>query len=62
MTNTSDSSVYYHSDDPDDPFVTDTQRPATHADYEPCWSCDCTSTLDADTGCRCSCHSRRRHH
>lgn len=62
MTNASDSTVFYHQGDPDDPFITDPQRKPTTDDYQPCWTCDCTSTLDSDPGCRCSCHSQRRHH
>jgi len=62
MTTTSDSSVYYHDNNRHDPFVTNPQRNAAAADYEPCWACDCTSTLDSEPGCRCSCHSQRRHH
>jgi len=61
MTNaTSESSVYYHHDDRDDPFVDDPNRARTEADYEPCLGCHCNDTLA--TGCRCSCHSQRRHH
>jgi len=62
MSDTSDSSVYYHGDDRNDPFVSNSQRTPTTDDYNPCWSCDCTSTLDSEPGCRCSCHSQRRHH
>ena len=59
MTLTSDSSVYYHDDDPDDPFVEDPNRLAQEDDWSPCYACDCTGL---DELCRCSCHSTKRHH
>ena len=55
-----ESSVYYHDDNPNDPFVTDHQRTSTDADWWPCYSCDCSDSLEQH--CRCSCHSQRRHH
>ena len=55
-----DSSVFYHRDDQDDPYIDDPNRVAVADDYYSCPMCDCTLTLEA--GCRCSCHSQRRHH
>ncbi len=55
-----ESSVYYHADDPNNPFVEDHQRAATDDDWWPCVACDCSDLLES--GCRCSCHSQRRHH
>lgn len=59
-TSRPESSVYYHNDDPTDPYLDDPQRTANDADWWPCYSCDCTNSLES--GCRCSCHSQRRHH
>lgn len=57
--NQTESSVHYHDDNPDDPFVTDHQRPIADTDWWPCFACDCTNSLESH--CRCSCHSQRRH-
>ena len=54
-----ESSVFYHDDNPDDPFVDDPNRVAQHDDYYPCPACACTGPAE---GCRCSCHSGRRYH
>ena len=59
-TDPTESSVYYHNDDPDDPFVADHNRRPTEDDYWPCAACDCNNSLEQD--CQCSCHSQRRHH
>lgn len=60
MNKPPESSVYYHDQDRNDPFVNDHQRPATDADWWPCYACECSNTLESN--CRCSCHSQRRHH
>ena len=57
--NDPDSSVFYHNDDPDDPFVDNPNRQLQDDDYYPCPACGHTGPED---GCRCSCHSERRHH
>ncbi len=57
---TPDSSVYYHGDDANDPFVDDPNRQGVEDDYYSCPMCDCAFALEI--GCRCSCHSQRRHH
>ncbi len=59
MTTDRESSVFYHGDDRDDPFVEDPNRLRQEIDYYPCPACTCTEPTD---GCRCSCHSQRRHH
>ena len=55
-----DHSVYYHHDNPDDPFLDDQDRTPNAEDWWPCYACDCTNNLES--GCRCSCHAQRRHH
>ncbi len=57
---TQDSSVFYHNEDPTDPFVEDPNRSLQYDDYYSCPACTCTGP--SDSICRCSCHSQRRHH
>lgn len=59
MTITSDNSVYYHNDDPDDPFVDDPNRPSYESDWTACYACDCNGP---DELCRCTCHTTKRYH
>lgn len=54
-----ESSVFYHHDDPDDPYVDNLNRMFQDDDYYSCPACHCTGP---DEPCRCSCHSERRHH
>lgn len=55
-----ESSVYYHNDNPDDPYIQDDQRHRMLDDTLACWACDCAEHQDHT--CRCSCHTNRRHH
>ena len=59
MTHDPNSGVFYHGGDPDDPFMDDPNRRRQEDDYFACPACTCTEPTD---GCRCSCHSERRHH
>ena len=55
-----ESSVHHHSDDRNDPYVEDHQRHRMLDELLACWACDCAEHQDHT--CRCSCHSKRRHH
>lgn len=54
-----DSSMYYHGGNPDDPFVEDHQRRLAEDHWWPCPACGHSNPME--TGCRCACHSQRRH-
>ena len=54
-----ESSVFYHDDDPHDPLVNDEQRILSEDHWWPCPACGHSDRLEP--GCRCECHSTRRH-
>lgn len=54
-----EGSVFYHDDDPNDPFIDNPNQIVQEDDYFCCPACNCAGP---DDGCRCSCHNTRRYH